>query len=191
MFTGIIRHLAKVEAKKENMLTVFSPGAFVDCQTGDSVAVEGTCLTIIDHNPDRAIFELGPETVQKTTLGTIKEGGQVNIELPLKLSERLGGHFVQGHVDGLGIVKTIDLQWMTIELPLELLDQIIKKGSIAINGISLTVAEKTDETISIMVMDYTLDNTTLKNLRVGDQVNIEIDMLSKYVAGLSKPYENQ
>ena len=187
MFTGIIKKIGivkKVDKNKSTSVLVLQiPGEAP--KTGDSVAIAGTCLTVIKSRKPEYTFELGPETLKKTNLSRLKEGDQVNIELPLRLTDRLGGHFVQGHIDGMA--EVIDLKEkngtakMVLELPQKFYVQVVDHGSIAVDGVSLTVAAKNEATIEIMLMDYTLKNTTLKNLKSGDKVNIELDMLGKYV----------
>lgn len=192
MFTGIIKNTGEITALAVNeqnaLLTIRKDGLFTSAEMGASVAVNGTCLTIIEFSDDEATFELGPETMKMTSFNDRKKGDQVNLEFPLTLSDGLGGHFVQGHVDGIGEVIAVkeegNTKWMTIKLPEALRRFTINKGSITIDGVSLTIAEKREDVISIMLMDYTLDKTILNALSVGDKVNVEADMLAKYIQNL-------
>lgn len=195
MFTGIIRSLGTVEQFKQEsqqaLLRVKSSNAFSDAKLGDSVAINGTCLTIIEHDNDMALFELGPETLKKTNLSLLEPGVKVNMELPMQAKDRFGGHFVQGHVDSTGTITEIqdkeNTRYMEIEAPEDLMKYIMLHGSIALDGVSLTVAKIKGNKISIMLMAYTLDHTNLKTKKVGDQLNIEVDMLAKYVKNLASP----
>ncbi len=187
MFTGIIEQTGKVKDLTEKdqtaTLTVISSGFFDEVKPGDSVAVNGTCLTVVTHDADSATFDLGPETLEKTTLKNQCKDQVVNLELPLRMSDRLGGHFVQGHVDGKAKVLSIETKgstlWMQLEIDPAYSAYILDKGSIAIDGVSLTIAEKEKTRISIMLMNYTLDKTNLKDRKVGDEVNVEFDILAK------------
>ena len=187
MFTGIIEEngvITKIATgDSSTVLTIGSSGAFVDVKNGDSVAVNGTCLTVIDHNKDEATFELGPETLKKTTLNSLAVKDKVNIELPLRMSDRLGGHFVQGHIDTTGKIVSLenkgDTAWLVIEIDPEYQKYITPKGSISIDGISLTIASIDGNKIGIMLMEYTLKKTNLANKKAGAMVNIEFDMMAK------------
>jgi len=187
MFTGIIEHKGKVQSFKKQgqtaQLTIVSPSFFSEVKPGDSVAVNGTCLTVVEHDNDSAIFDLGPETLEKTTLSDQVEKQIVNLELPLRMSDRLGGHFVQGHIDGTATITSIEKKgstlWIQLEVDPAYSSYLIPKGSIAIDGVSLTIAEKKKNHISIMLMDYTLSKTNLNEREVGDKVNVEFDVLAK------------
>lgn len=189
MFTGIIEYKGEVTAKEQTSperLAIVSNNFFADSKVGDSIAIDGTCLTIIEHNADSAIFEVADETLRLTTLGSFTIGQQVNLEKPMQLGARLDGHIVQGHVDGVGTISKshedgADLV-LTLTAPSELLRHIVHKGSITINGTSLTVTEKTDTSFSVMLIPHTREITTLGSLKPEDNVNIEVDVLSKYVA---------
>jgi riboflavin synthase len=196
MFTGIIKHTGRVgsinASEQSAVLKVALKNGFAGQELGASVAVNGTCLTIVEFTENEATFEIGPETMAKTTLGKLQKGEQVNIEFPLRLIDPLGGHFVQGHVDGVGeiisLTESEGAVHVEIALPEELLEQVILHGSIAIDGVSLTVAKKSKDSITIMLMAYTIENTVFSESKVGDKVNVEIDMLSKYVAEKVAPY---
>lgn len=190
MFTGIIRQLGRVKDFSESSgaaeLTVELKDAFKEAAKGESVAINGTCLTIVSHDDDTAVFELGPETLEKTNLSELRPDEIVNMEFPLTMKDTLGGHFVQGHIDGMGKVVSLTEDAETIRLEIELPEkyhkQTILHGSIAIDGVSLTIAERGDKTIKIMLMPYTMQQTNFDQLQVGDTVNIEVDMFAKYIA---------
>lgn len=199
MFTGIIEENGVITdiTNKESItvLTVGSENAFADVKNGDSIAVNGTCLTVIGHTKDEATFEIGPETINKTSLGGLLPEENVNLELPLRMSDRLGGHFVQGHIDTTGKIVSLedkgDTAWLVIEINPDYQKYITPKGSIAIDGISLTIATIDGNNIGIMLMEYTLKKTNLSNKKAGDIVNIEFDMLAKMAYQmLSKKSEN-
>lgn len=159
-----------------------------ETRTGDSVAVDGCCLTVVDREQRRLAFDAIPETLSRTTLGRREEGDPVNLELPLRPSDRLGGHFVQGHVDAVSeLVERRDEGddvVLTFKTPEALRGQIVEKGSIAVDGVSLTVAAAKGETFSVALIPHTLAVTTLGVRNRGDQVNLEGDILAKYVASL-------
>lgn len=189
MFTGIIETQGEIMALEQTSppkVTIQSSQFFADNKIGDSVAVDGVCLTIIEHTEDQAVLDVADETLRLTTIGSWKNGTKVNLEKPMKLGARLDGHIVQGHVDGVGTVSKsyedgADLV-LTLTAPSELLRHIVHKGSITINGTSLTVTEKTDISFSVMLIPHTREITTLGSLKPADNVNIEVDVLSKYVA---------
>lgn len=159
-----------------------------DLRDGDSIAVNGVCLTATGC--DAAGFEatISPETLRVTTLGAMSFGHAVNLERPLRADGRLGGHFVLGHVDGVGRVTGVrtdgDCRWLDVEIPAALLPYVIPKGSIAIDGISLTIARLDGRQISVQIIPFTLSHTALSDARVGDAVNLEMDVIGKYVARL-------
>jgi riboflavin synthase len=159
-----------------------------EVQLGDSININGVCLTIVEKKGQTIELDLSPETLQKTVLGGLKEGDQVNLERPLRVTDRLGGHIVTGHIDGIGIIvekrKEMDFLNLKIRVPKSISRYVVKKGSIAIDGISLTVNEYQREEIQLTLIPYTLEKTTLMDKKVGDQVNIETDVLGKYVEKL-------
>lgn len=160
-------------------------------RVGDSVAIDGCCLTAVAVEGRRWSFQAGPETLAKTTLGRRVVGNAVNLERPLPAGGRLGGHFVQGHVDGVGVVAAIerDVEWVTMWFTLndELASQLVPKGSVAVDGVSLTVVDVEVERFSVALIPHTLDATTLGDRDVGDAVNIETDILGKYVQRFLRP----
>jgi riboflavin synthase len=153
---------------------------------GDSVAINGVCLTVVAREADELQADIGPETVRVTTLGILPPGAKVNMERPLRADSRLGGHFVQGHVDGIGIIKSLrhetDFVWLAVQFPSELARFIVVKGSVAVDGISLTVARLEAEQFDVQIVPFTMDHTNLQGARAGDRVNLECDMVGKYVA---------
>ena len=162
-----------------------------DVAVGDSIAISGCCLTIVQIDGRRWSFEAGEETLSKTNLGDLESGSPVNLERALAASGRLGGHFVQGHVDGTGVVDEIrsDGEWtdMYFRLPPDLAGQLVPKGSVAVDGISLTVVTAGPERFNVALIPHTLQVTTLGRRQVGDRVNIETDILGKYVRRFMNP----
>jgi riboflavin synthase len=192
MFTGIIEGLGNIvafdkktsnrsAAKMKINLGKIAKGLKV----GDSVAINGVCLTAVDISKGITEFEMVGETIKKTNLGFLKRGDKVNIERSLKVGERLEGHFVLGHVDGVGIISKIEKQsnqiQIWIKIPKELSKHIIKKGSITIDGISLTVVDALKDQFSVSIIPHTVQITNLSYKKVGDKVNIETDILGKYI----------
>ncbi len=152
--------------------------------TGDSVSVNGVCLTVTKPAGDIS-FDISPETMRRTNLGELKIGDRVNLERALRLSDRLGGHIVTGHVDGVGTIRgkspVGEYIFYTFESPAEILKYIVKKGSIAVDGISLTVVELDSSSFSVAIIPHTLTATNISDKRVGDKVNLEVDIIGKYV----------
>jgi riboflavin synthase len=191
MFTGIVEevgHIAKIEQHGENRrLTVKANNVPKELHTGHSVAVSGVCLTALDITPNSFCADLAPETWVRTSFSRITEGAQVNLELPLKADGRMGGHIVQGHVDGVG--KLIAFEqipdsenwWLHIEVPPELEKYFVYKGSVSIEGISLTVAKLQGLKLSVAIIPHTVEMTNLKTLKPGDPVNLEADIVAKYL----------
>jgi riboflavin synthase alpha subunit len=188
MFTGLIESVGKVvEIKVEPVgfrLWVATDLA-AQLSPGDSLAINGVCLTVVAAQEDGVHADVSPETARVTALGSLKPGGLVNLERPLRFDARVGGHFVQGHVDGTGHLEEIrregDSWWLTVTYPRALAHCIVRKGSIAMNGISLTIAGADDRRFDVQIIPYTWEHTNLHALRVGDPVNLEGDILGKYV----------
>jgi riboflavin synthase alpha subunit len=155
---------------------------------GDSISVSGVCLTAVDVSDGHVAFEAVPETLTRTTLGVVTAGTEVNIEPALRTGEPLGGHYVQGHVDGVGSVREVAREGeglrLTFEAPPELLRYCVVKGSIAVDGVSLTIAALDDDAFAVALVPHTLEVTTLGTLVIGDRVNLEVDVLAKYVERL-------
>ena len=171
-------------------LSISASTVLDDSRIGDSIAVNGTCLTITDISEDCLSFDVMPETLRRTNLGALEPGAPVNLERPLTLSSRLGGHIMQGHVDGSGTVVSItpdkDAWIMEIRPPAELLPYIVDKGFIGVDGASLTVMDRLPETFTVSLVIYTWEHTTLSQRTVGKSVNLEVDILAKYVEQLVK-----
>ncbi len=153
---------------------------------GDSLAVNGVCLTVTSAQADEVLADVGPETSRVTTLGWLSPGALVNLERPLRADSRLGGHFVQGHVDAIGHIEELrpeaEFHWLTVSFPRHLAPYVIHKGSIAVDGISLTIARLGVDKIDIQLVPFTMDHTNLSRARAHDLVNLECDMVGKYVA---------
>jgi riboflavin synthase len=191
MFTGIVEEVgrvARLEQEGENRrITIEARNTPKELKTGDSVAVSGVCLTALDIRPNSFRADLAPETWIRTSFSRIHEGAQVNLELPMKADGRFGGHIVQGHVDGTGKLIGFDRipdsenWWLHIELPEELDKYVVYKGSIAIEGISLTVATLQDRVCTVAIIPHTVELTNLSSLKPGDPVNLETDLIAKYV----------
>ncbi len=188
MFTGLIEAVGEVVEVKHTSSGVrlrFETALAAELQPGDSIAVNGVCLTVILSSGGEVHADIGPETARVTTLGTLRRGLLINLERPLRPDSRLGGHFVQGHVDGVGTLEDLrvegDARWLTISYPDLLAPYIIRKGSIAVDGISLTVAGLDRSQFDIMIIPFTWDNTNLRGVKVRDRVNLECDMIGKYV----------
>src|SRR5262245_10842340 len=189
MFTGIVEELGAVRALDGGRLVVRCPLVATDSPIGASVAVNGTCLTVVERTDETLAFDLSGETLDRTGLGSVRAGATVNLERPVTLAARLGGHLVQGHVDGVGRVASIDRgpdggATLAVRIPEELEPLVVQKGSIAIDGVSLTVAGLHGSEVRIALIPHTLAATTLGAAAVGDPVNIEVDMIGRYVAHL-------
>ncbi|MDQ4005802.1 MAG: riboflavin synthase [Actinomycetota bacterium] len=186
MFTGIIEELGRVETADDGArIDVRAPVVSGDAEPGASIAVNGACLTVVERNGDVLSFDLAAETARRTTLGDLDDGDVVNLERPVTLMTRLGGHMVQGHVDGVGTVRAVDPaeggSTMTIDIPPELARYVVEKGSIAVDGVSLTVAASRGDALEVALIPHTLAATTLGRRAPGDVVNIEVDILAKHV----------
>lgn len=188
MFTGIIEETGVVQSfkKSENAsITIECKNVLEGTKIGDSIAIDGVCQTVTELTSNSFSAQISNETLSVTTFQNIKVGAKVNLERALTLSSRLGGHIVSGHVDGLGKIKSIekslDFYNVKFEIDNSLTKYIAKKGSITINGISLTIADINSNEIKIAIIPHTFENTNLKHLKNGDFVNIEVDILAKYV----------
>ena len=192
MFTGIIEGLGSIVLfnKKTNNRSAAKMKIKLDkiakgLKVGDSVAINGVCLTAINISKGITEFEMVGETIKKTNLGSLERGDKVNIERSLKVGERLEGHFVLGHVDGIGVISKIEKQTnqvqIWIKIPKELSKHVIKKGSITVDGISLTIVDKLKDQFSVSIIPHTMQVTNLGYKKIGDKVNIETDILGKYI----------
>ena len=188
MFTGLVEAIGELIERKPTSggfrLRIGTPLA-PELAPGDSIAVNGVCLTVILAEHGEIHADVGPETVRVTTLGVLKRGGLVNLERPLRADGRLGGHFVQGHIDAIGHIEDLrreaDFHWLTVSYPTPLAPCIVHKGSIAVDGISLTVAGLGADRFDVQVVPYTMEHTNLSKARIRDRVNIEVDIVGKYV----------
>lgn len=192
MFTGIVEELGSVGAldplAEAARLTVRGPLVTADAFPGDSIAVNGVCLTVTEVSDGAFSADVMAETLRRSSLGPLRSGDQVNLERAVTPTTRLGGHLVQGHVDGTGEVldRTPAEHWelIRISLPADLARYVVEKGSIAVDGVSLTVMAVTDDSFTISLIPTTLDRTTLGTTKPGDRVNLEVDVLAKYVEKL-------
>ena len=188
MFTGIVEELGVVAKISNNAMTVHASKVTEDLKLGDSIAVNGTCLTAVNFSRTEFSVDLSPETIRRTSLGQLSEGSPVNLERALLASDRMGGHIVQGHVDSTGRVISSrvdgDSIIFRIRAPKRLNPYIVEKGFIAVDGISLTVVKRGASSFTLAVIPYTLKNTNLASVSIGDRVNLEADILAKYVESL-------
>ena len=197
MFTGIVREVGRVVSIELQeggaRLVVDAPEtAGEGPRVGDSIALNGCCLTLTALAATQLEFAAVPETLERTSLGALVAGAQVNVEPALRLGERLGGHIVQGHVDGLGLIERFEPEGegkrLTLEMPAELLRYCVYKGSLAVDGVSLTLARVGSQAVEIALIPHTLEATTLGARQVGEAVNLEVDVLAKHVERLSEAY---
>jgi riboflavin synthase len=196
MFTGLVEEVGTVVSIVEDggnhRITIKAPNSAKELKQGNSIAVSGVCLTALDVKPDTFCADLAKETWTRTSFSRITEGAEINLELPLKVDARMGGHIVQGHVDGTG--RLLGLQpianandfWLLIDIPENLEKYVVFKGSIAIEGISLTVANLEGLRLTIAIIPHTIKMTNLKSLKPGDPVNIETDIVAKYLEKWTK-----
>jgi riboflavin synthase len=194
MFTGIVEELGRVVALEHGQagarLTVECSGILQDATLGASISVNGTCLTAIDLSADKFSVDLAPETLKRTNLGDLKPGSYVNLERPLRANGRLDGHFVLGHVDGTAEIISLeplgdDNWWLRLRVATELARYIVSKGSLGVDGMSLTVAEVEGDLVSFTIIPHTYEHTTLRGYRPGSRVNIEVDILAKHLEKLA------
>jgi riboflavin synthase len=192
VFTGIVRERGRVVAAERNgdglRLRVAAPETASAAAPGDSVAVSGCCLTVTAATNGSLAFEAVPETIARTNLGRLASGAEVNIEPALRAGEPLGGHFVQGHIDGTARVERLDPEGdgarLALALPPSLLRYCVEKGSVAVDGVSLTIAAVRDDGIEIALVPFTLEHTTLGVAAPGEELNLEVDLLAKYAERL-------
>ena len=188
MFTGIVETVGEVAEVKPTpsglrlrLMTSLAP----ESTPGESIAVNGVCLTVVSSDADAIHLDVSPETLRVTALASLKRGTLVNLERPMRVDSRVGGHFVQGHVDATGTVDETrqdgDFWWMTIRFPPSIASQIVRKGSIAVDGVSLTVAGVDDRRFDVQIIPFTWQHTNLRGLKPNEPVNLECDMIGKYV----------
>lgn len=196
MFTGIVEEvgrIARIAQRGENRrITIAAERAPKELKTGDSVSVSGVCLTALDIKPGSFSADLAPETWTRTSFSRIHEGALVNLELPMKADGRFGGHVVQGHVDGVGKLLAFeriadsDNWWLELELPADIEKYTVFKGSLSIEGISLTVAKLEKNRCGLAIIPHTVEMTNLRSLKPGDPVNLEADLIAKYVEKMTQ-----
>ncbi len=192
MFTGIIQEVGKIAGIKRAgsglQISIHAPQCWVELNVDDSVAINGVCQTVVAKGDRSFTVEAVEETLSKTTLGQLRESSSVNLELAMKLDDRLGGHLVLGHVDGVGSVLSVERRersWLIgVRVPEEFLRYVIPVGSIAIDGVSLTVARLHGQVVTVSIIPHTYDNTTFNLLREGMNVNLEFDLIGKYIERL-------
>jgi riboflavin synthase len=191
VFTGIVRELGAVESVQERdgavRLVVRAPETAGRTAVGDSVSIGGVCLTAVAAGGDVLAFDVVPETLRRTSLGRLEAGAAVNVEPALLAGEPLGGHLVQGHVDGVGRVRRADEEGLEVEAPGEILRYCVEKGSITVEGVSLTIASLGEESFGVALIPHTREVTTLGTAREGDEVNLEVDVIAKHVERLVQP----
>jgi riboflavin synthase len=186
MFTGLVEEVGTILEREGARLVVSADRVLEGSDLGASVAINGACLTVVERGPGRLRFDMGPETLARTALADLAAGDGVNLERPMRLGGMVGGHLVQGHVDGVGMVAGLTRQAETARLTIEWRDRalaplLIPQGSVAVDGVSLTVARLNARDFEIMIIPHTLAATTLGDLRKGQRVNLEMDMIGKYV----------
>jgi riboflavin synthase len=198
MFTGLIEAVGHVSALKPTVSgyelrvrTALAP----ELTVGESLAINGVCLTVTMVEGHDAHFDIGPETAKMTTLGSLRHDQALNLERAMRADARFGGHFVQGHVDGTGTITEVreegDAHWMTVRFPVTLAPLLIRKGSITVDGISLTVAGLDDRQFDVMIIPFTWAHTNLASVRAGDRVNLECDIVGKYIARMAEVFARQ
>jgi riboflavin synthase len=186
MFTGIVEELGRVVSREGGRIVVRCPIAASDAAIGDSLSIDGVCLTVVALDGDEASFDISQETFDRTSLGTLDADDPVNVERPATLASRLGGHLVQGHVDGVARVTTVhpDAEGgarLSVRLPAHLQRFVVEKGSITLDGVSLTVAALNGDEVDVALIPHTLVATTLGTIDTGDLLNVEVDVVAKYV----------
>jgi len=194
VFTGIVEEVGKVTSVRAGSLVITASDVLQGMELGGSIDVNGVCLTIISINADSFSVDVMPETLKRSNLGLLSAGDSVNLERPLALGGRLGGHLVQGHVDATGRVGSIrwndEAMLIRFEAPGEVMYYIVEKGFIAVDGVSLTVAGKDASSFQVSVVDYTRKHTTMGSRRSGDLVNLEVDIIAKYVEQLGSTHRS-
>lgn len=189
MFQGIVEEMGVVKRMERGLssasLTIMAKTVLEDLRTGESIAVNGACLTVTGVKDSEFSADLSPETMTITTLGSLKEGDGVNLERAMRLSDRIGGHLLTGHVDGVGVIKERrqegEVLFLTIDVPKEIMRCCVKKGSLAVDGISLTINDLTERAVSVCIIPHTTKVTTLGVKGIGAAVNLEGDLIGKYI----------
>jgi riboflavin synthase len=190
MFTGIVQEIGIIKDISLNRITVIACKVLKNIQLGESIAVNGACLTVTEFTDNTFTVDVMPETLKRTTIKQLRKNDEVNLERALTLDGLLGGHLVQGHVDATGTVASIKddggASIFKIQTSKELMGYVVEKGSITVDGISLTVMERTDTTFDVSIVAFTMENTVMCNRKVGDAVNLESDVLAKYIVQFNK-----
>ena len=185
MFTGIVEEIGKVTSARNKNLVITAKTVLQGVELGSSMAVSGVCLTVTNFDTDSFSVDIMLETLKRTNLGLLKSGDRVNLERPLAMGGRLGGHLVQGHVDGMGRVASVitnrEELLIRFEAPSKVMRYIVEKGFVTVDGVSLTVVDYNTSSFQVSVVDYTRQHTTLGDRRVNDMVNLEVDIIAKYV----------
>lgn len=197
MFTGLVEEVGQIRLAQKRgdglSLAIKASHILHDMSAGDSIAIDGVCLTVVDFSHSEFSLQAVGETVSRSTLGHKTVGNSVNLERALRADSRLGGHFVQGHVDGIARVTAVETRdpgyWLTVRLPHDLLRFVVEKGSIALDGVSLTVAKINGALVSVAVIPHTWKATTLQYKKTGDSMNVEVDILAKYLKNFLEPYQ--
>jgi riboflavin synthase len=192
VFTGIVRELGRVvlldRGEAQARLSIAAPGLAPELQIGASVAIDGCCLTVVSRENETLVFDVSVETLSRSSIGSLRAEQGVNLEPAIRVGEPLGGHYVQGHVDAVGRVRSLLPEGeglrMWVEVPPDVLHYCVEKGSLAIAGVSLTIAELTDDAVAVALIPHTLEVTTLGTAKPGDAVNLEADVIAKYVERL-------
>jgi riboflavin synthase len=186
LFSGIVETLGEVRAREAGRIEITPRTPFSGLQTGESIAVDGACLTVAASTDESFTADVMPETYHRTILGTLSIGATVNLERALQMSDRVGGHMVTGHVDATGIVTALredgNARWATLAAPADVIDLVAEKGCVAVDGISLTVVDVFDDAFTVSLIPHTLLNTTAGLWTVGTRVNLEVDLIARYVA---------
>lgn len=192
MFTGIVEEIGRVTLAQSNNLVISASDVLQGIEPGGSIAVNGVCLTVINFDGNSFSVNIMPETLKQTNLGLLGAGDEVNLERPLTLGKPLGGHLVQGHIDGTGRVASItwegEAMLIRFEAPLEVRRYLVEKGFIAVDGVSLTTVSRDTSSFQVSIVDFTRRHTTLGSRQVGDIVNLEVDIIAKYVEQFSQPH---
>ena len=187
MFTGIVEELGRLDSLRDGRLRIAATRVIDDVEIGESIAVNGCCLTVVAFGDGWWEADVSDETISRTSLAALSEGDGVNLERAVRASDRLGGHIVQGHVDGVG--EVVDpVPDLRVRVPAGLLRYLVEKGSVTVDGVSLTIVEPLDDGFTVAIIPHTADVTTLGAKRPGDLVNIEVDVMAKYVERLMSPY---
>lgn len=192
MFTGIVEEIGRVDTvvigRKSARIKIHAEKVLEDVKLGDSISTNGVCLTVTEFNDSSFTVDVMAETMRRSNLGNLQKGNKVNLERALKVGDKLGGHIVSGHIDGVGIINELKREdnaiWASIGASSEILKYVVLKGSIAIDGVSLTVAYVDDNEFKVSVIPHTQEETTLTHKKVGDKVNLECDMIGKYIEKL-------